>query len=189
MRNFTTIQYTCYRRPISEEGPVNHVPPHLSSVRDILAMSAPTFPAPNCIDQGYTDSANDMLPTPPSTLSSRSTSPSSPVPELTTECTDTPEAPTQSKKKKKKKSKKVAKAKDQSVAGNTKGANGPGCDEDRPPVLCISRNKHWRYISSYHVRFTSSLYGHDYNEHGVHGTFYRDRGCNSRSNYSSLFYC
>ena len=28
----------------------------------------------------------------------------------------------------------------------------PGPDADRPPVLCISRNKHWKYISSYHVR-------------------------------------
>jgi hypothetical protein len=25
----------------------------------------------------------------------------------------------------------------------------------KSPVLCISRNKHWRYISSYHVRFLS----------------------------------
>ncbi len=47
-------------------------------------------------------------------------------------------------KKKKKKSKKSAKAKS--------GAAAKLVDEDRPPVLCISRNKHWRYISSYHVR-------------------------------------
>ncbi|KAK0479636.1 hypothetical protein IW261DRAFT_1478426 [Armillaria novae-zelandiae] len=46
------------------------------------------------------------------------------------------------KKKKKKKSKKSAKAKSEAAAQLV--------DEDRPPVLCISRNKHWRYISSYH---------------------------------------
>ncbi|KAK0478597.1 hypothetical protein EDD18DRAFT_873137 [Armillaria luteobubalina] len=46
------------------------------------------------------------------------------------------------KKKKKKKSKKSAKAKSEAAAKLV--------DEDRPPVLCISRNKHWRYISSYH---------------------------------------
>ncbi|TRM70472.1 hypothetical protein BD626DRAFT_533718 [Schizophyllum amplum] len=38
-------------------------------------------------------------------------------------------------KKKKKKSKKKAK---------------PAAPEAAPPVLCISRNKHWKYISSYH---------------------------------------
>ncbi|KAK7695221.1 hypothetical protein QCA50_002411 [Cerrena zonata] len=26
----------------------------------------------------------------------------------------------------------------------------PEADDDRPSALCISRNKHWRYISSYH---------------------------------------
>ncbi|KAG7451836.1 uncharacterized protein BT62DRAFT_940797 [Guyanagaster necrorhizus] len=45
------------------------------------------------------------------------------------------------KKKKKKKSKKSTKAKSEAPKL---------VDEDRPPVLCISRNKHWRYISSYH---------------------------------------
>lgn len=29
--------------------------------------------------------------------------------------------------------------------------------EVKQPVLCISRNKHWRYISSYHVRNPSPL--------------------------------
>ncbi|KAK0222588.1 hypothetical protein EDD85DRAFT_983231 [Armillaria nabsnona] len=46
------------------------------------------------------------------------------------------------KKKKKKKTKKSAKAKSEAAAKLA--------DEDGPPVLCISRNKHWRYISSYH---------------------------------------
>ena len=57
------------------------------------------------------------------------------------------------KKKKKKKPKKSAKAKESAATAagkakippETNGLNG------RPPVLCISRNKHWRYISSYHV--------------------------------------
>ena len=53
------------------------------------------------------------------------------------------------KKKKKKKSKKSAKAKEE--ASKAKAQDQPDT-ESRPPVLCISRNKHWRYISSYHVR-------------------------------------
>ncbi|KAI0778947.1 hypothetical protein BD413DRAFT_465904 [Trametes elegans] len=84
-----------------------------------------------------------MLPTPPSTHTSRSSSPTSPE---NLDGADVPEAPSQAKKKKKKKAKKSTKSKDIAAAG--KGA--VGCDEDRPPVLCISRNKHWRYISSYH---------------------------------------
>ena len=52
------------------------------------------------------------------------------------------------KKKKKKKSKKSGKAKE---AASQATAQEPE-SESRPPVLCISRNKHWRYISSYHVR-------------------------------------
>ncbi|KAF9479420.1 hypothetical protein BDN70DRAFT_993468 [Pholiota conissans] len=51
------------------------------------------------------------------------------------------------KKKKKKKSKKSAKSKDSSPKAASKD---DGDAEGRPPVLCISRNKHWRYISSYH---------------------------------------
>ncbi|KAF8910173.1 hypothetical protein CPB84DRAFT_1724033 [Gymnopilus junonius] len=50
------------------------------------------------------------------------------------------------KKKKKKKPKKSAKSKDAS-APKTKEEVDP---EGHQPVLCISRNKHWRYISSYH---------------------------------------
>jgi len=54
------------------------------------------------------------------------------------------------KKKKKKKTKKSSKAKDAAAAKAKE-------DEDRPPVLCISRNKHWRYISSYHVCLNSRI--------------------------------
>ncbi|CAA7264867.1 unnamed protein product [Cyclocybe aegerita] len=56
-------------------------------------------------------------------------------------------AATTQRKKKKKKSKKSSKSKD--AASKTNG-NEEGNTEGRPPVLCISRNKHWRYISSYH---------------------------------------
>jgi hypothetical protein len=55
------------------------------------------------------------------------------------------EATTGQKKKKKKKSKKSNKVVVQDVPTHQ--------EEPRLPVLCISRNKHWRYISSYHVRF------------------------------------
>ncbi|KAF8206340.1 hypothetical protein K438DRAFT_1817027 [Mycena galopus ATCC 62051] len=64
-----------------------------------------------------------------------------------------PNTEASAKKKKKKKPKKsaAAKARDADLAANAK-ADAKGKDEDtgRPPVLCISRNKHWRYISSYH---------------------------------------
>lgn len=53
---------------------------------------------------------------------------------------------TTSKKKKKKKSKKSTKSKGES---STKPVTED--DEPSPLVLRISRNKHWRYISSYHV--------------------------------------
>ncbi|KAI8981315.1 hypothetical protein BD414DRAFT_419704 [Trametes punicea] len=85
-----------------------------------------------------------MLPTPPSTHTSRSTSPSPGHRDC--EVPDAPEAVNHSKKKKKKKTRKSTKAKDSSE----KGIGGYGEEHDRPPVLCISRNKHWRYISSYH---------------------------------------
>ena len=55
------------------------------------------------------------------------------------------------KKKKKKKPKKSAKAKEAAAALKVKPQDVPG-PETRPPALCISRNKHWRYISSYHAR-------------------------------------
>jgi len=55
-----------------------------------------------------------------------------------------------SQKKKKKKPKKSAKAKEAAATAAAK-VQCP-TDPGRPSVLCISRNKHWRYISSYHVR-------------------------------------
>jgi hypothetical protein len=61
-----------------------------------------------------------------------------------------PEAPTGQKKRKKKKPKKSAKTKE-SAAILAKSEIEPEDLGVKPPVLCISRNKHWRYISSYHV--------------------------------------
>ena len=52
--------------------------------------------------------------------------------------------------KKKKKKRKPKKASDKS--NSTQGAERV-VSAKPPPVLCISRNKHWKYISSYHVRF------------------------------------
>ncbi|KAF8899376.1 hypothetical protein BD779DRAFT_1607832 [Infundibulicybe gibba] len=51
------------------------------------------------------------------------------------------------KKKKKRKPKKSAKAKEAALKSKAPEVPDP---DGRPPVLCISRNKHWRYISSYH---------------------------------------
>ncbi|KAJ7067014.1 hypothetical protein C8F01DRAFT_1119995 [Mycena amicta] len=57
------------------------------------------------------------------------------------------------KKKKKKKPKKSAAAKAREAEASTGGSSDPKSKQDgasRQPVLSISRNKHWRYISSYH---------------------------------------
>ncbi|KAK1218743.1 hypothetical protein PQX77_018538 [Marasmius sp. AFHP31] len=51
------------------------------------------------------------------------------------------------KKKKKKKPKKSASVKAREESERMKERER---EKDRPPVLCISRNKHWKYISSYH---------------------------------------
>ena len=59
------------------------------------------------------------------------------------------------KKKKKKKPKKSIKAKEV-VSVPLKSPESINSN-NRAPILCISRNKHWRYISSYHVRFLLSL--------------------------------
>jgi hypothetical protein len=64
------------------------------------------------------------------------------------------------KKKKKKKSKRAGKVKEAAsaiptAASKSRSQNGDDNSEDRPQVLCISRNKHWRYISSYHVGVVS----------------------------------
>jgi hypothetical protein len=60
------------------------------------------------------------------------------------------------KKKKKRKPKKSAKAKE-AAAATAKEKLEQEESETKPPVLCISRNKHWRYISSYHVCFSFFL--------------------------------
>lgn len=49
--------------------------------------------------------------------------------------------------KKRKKKKKTTK-----TVTNDLSPGKPTPDAERPSVLCISRNKHWKYISSYHVR-------------------------------------
>src|SRR6266498_4102075 len=54
---------------------------------------------------------------------------------------------TSQRKKKKKKPKKSSAPK---VALEQVGKDGSS-SEARPQTLCISRNKHWKYISSYHV--------------------------------------
>jgi hypothetical protein len=54
---------------------------------------------------------------------------------------------TTQKKKKKKKSKKTTAPK----STTNEAGKDAATKEGRSPVLCISRNKHWKYISSYHV--------------------------------------
>lgn len=54
------------------------------------------------------------------------------------------------KKKKKKKSRKSSKPAINGADSQSKEVLDE--QEHRPPTLCISRNKHWKYISSYHVR-------------------------------------
>lgn len=93
----------------------------------------------SCLESGVedlTDSAVQLLTPSPSSHSSGSLSPEP------TEVLDNASA---AKKKKKKKAKKKAK--------ETK----PRPEPAPLPALCISRNKHWRYISSYHVRAEASL--------------------------------
>lgn len=75
-----------------------------------------------------------VQPIPPSILSENASTESS--------FTCTTDSPLPSKKKKKKKSKKASKQSEPPQAHNSDG---------KPPVLSISRNKHWKYISSYHV--------------------------------------
>ncbi|KAI0931179.1 hypothetical protein AcV5_005275 [Taiwanofungus camphoratus] len=86
----------------------------------------------------------DMPPTPPSTHSSRSSSPVQ-----VAEDAGSGEQLNAQKKKKKKKSKKSNKAKEPTSPSSAGKPDEP-IEDERPPVLCISRNKHWRYISSYH---------------------------------------
>ncbi|KAJ7571999.1 hypothetical protein C8J56DRAFT_844273, partial [Mycena floridula] len=101
--------------------------------------NASVSPTSSDLDEGQIDNSDLMTP---SSIHSGSASPTLDTVE------DIPDVPlTASKKKKKKKPKKSAKAKE--AANQTKAADSPA-PEGRPTVLCISRNKHWRYISSYH---------------------------------------
>jgi hypothetical protein len=75
-------------------------------------------------------------------LTPPSTHPSSPEPVEQDEAAEENLEGAPTKKKKKKKAKKKAKT----------AAGAPAPEDTGPPPLCISRNKHWRYISSYHVR-------------------------------------
>ena len=92
-----------------------------SSDIDDVPLNASDLLTPISMKSGYTSPMTEELPTPE------------------------PAAVAQ-KKKKKKKPKKSAKSKDA-----TDKPKFSEVTEGRPPVLCISRNKHWRYISSYHV--------------------------------------
>lgn len=90
------------------------------------------------------------------------------------------ESPTATqKKKKKKKSKKSAKSKDSAQKTASKDDREA---EGRPPALCISRNKHWRYISSYHVGVQSPI--HVFRDQTQ--PFVRDLGFNSLSSFLIL---
>ncbi|KAI0066649.1 hypothetical protein BV25DRAFT_1796323 [Artomyces pyxidatus] len=82
-----------------------------------------------------------QIPTPSPTISSVSTSPTLHDAEILGTPVD--DGHSVLKKKKKKKAKKAGKKEPVAL-------KSPVDDEPRPPVLCISRNKHWRYISSYH---------------------------------------
>ncbi|KAI6163663.1 hypothetical protein EDD17DRAFT_1566010 [Pisolithus thermaeus] len=61
-----------------------------------------------------------------------------------------PVVPPSTQKKKKKKKSKKASTKDGSGSATVQPQVDNLTDAERPPVLCISRNKHWKYISSYH---------------------------------------
>ena len=130
-------------------------PPHSTLHRPLATMRPSSLSAStsSTTTNGTDDLGPDMLPTPPSTHTSRSTSPACPDldPDADPVDADTTETPSAAKKKKKKKAKKSTSKARQGLAGNGSLANGNVEDRDRPPVLCISRNKHWRYISSYHV--------------------------------------
>lgn len=67
------------------------------------------------------------------------------------------------KKKKKKKAKKKGVGENVNGKTTTEGVNA-STGNAKPGGLCIARNKHWKYISSYHVRiycsqFSSPSYG------------------------------
>ncbi|KAH7924472.1 hypothetical protein BV22DRAFT_1105446 [Leucogyrophana mollusca] len=94
-------------------------------------------------DQSFPAQSPTQVLTPSPTNTSREISPTaedSPI---------DPAAQATAQKKKKKKKPKKSKSKDTPADAGVK-PNGSIPEVERPPVLCISRNKHWRYISSYH---------------------------------------
>ncbi|KAF7312387.1 CRAL-TRIO-N domain-containing protein [Mycena indigotica] len=91
--------------------------------------------------------ANDLLFE--STINSRSESPATRVETPPTPVEDSAVEDGAQKKKKKKKPKKSAAAKARDAEA-TKDSTSKQDDLTRQSILSISRNKHWRYISSYH---------------------------------------
>jgi hypothetical protein len=86
---------------------------------------------------------------------------------------------TLNKKKKKKKSKKPK------CKNGAPAIPGPQTiPEHRQPVLCISRNKHWKYISSYHV----CHYVVPWAERPADWHFDRDHGCNCPWRYLNPYF-
>ncbi|RDB19206.1 hypothetical protein Hypma_013430 [Hypsizygus marmoreus] len=61
--------------------------------------------------------------------------------------------PENSEEEEKEEAKKSAKAKEEAAKAKDHAES-----DGRPPVLCISRNKHWRYISSYHGPWLQTPY-------------------------------
>lgn len=59
---------------------------------------------------------------------------------------------TRQKKKKKKRSKKTPTSQNTTIEARTDATSNEGRS-----VLCISRNKHWKYISSFHVSLSVAL--------------------------------
>ena len=72
--------------------------------------------------------------------------------DATATATSSTPVPAAAKKKKKKKSKKSNKVKDATTPPAPPLTPAPTVEEIQPPPLYISRNKHWKYISSFHVR-------------------------------------
>ncbi|TFK66174.1 hypothetical protein BDN72DRAFT_961935 [Pluteus cervinus] len=115
---------------------------------DSFDLTSPVTDVPSSPDTGDLNLGLSEISTPISR--SGETSPTNFESEYPLDTPDTPDAaPATQKKKKKKKPKKSAKAKE-AAAQKSKAATPTVEQGTRPPVLCISRNKHWRYISSYH---------------------------------------
>lgn len=120
-------------------------PPNLSAVRFPETFLAPGFyPMTSTSDtDSYTAAEPVQVLTPP---------PSPPLADDATAAAAVPSTSTAAKKKKKKKAKKSNKAKDATTSPPPPPTPTPATEENQPPPLYISRNKHWKYISSFHVR-------------------------------------